>query len=131
MAAELTRQEQRLIIDKRGIPDANMLVAFLSLFLLIWATCWFGKHQTSVTLLTVPELYDAKANIIVLWKRNEPVLKEASIFDGVRQACSVVDALTAVVRGHSGGDFQGQWGMWYSVQHEDRHVGKSKYGRKS
>lgn len=26
------------------------------------------------------------------------------------------------------GDFQGQRGMWYGVQHEDGHVGKSQYG---
>lgn len=85
-----------------------MQVVFLSVFLPVLATCWFRKHWTSCSTTVVPQSYDAKKNIIVLWKRNEPVLKEASIFDGVRRACSVVDALTAEVccaRWHSGGIF--------------------------
>lgn len=58
---------------------------------------------------------------MMLWKYNEAVLKEASIFDVVRPACFVVDALTAVVWWCQG-DFQGQEGMCYGAQHEDSHV---------
>lgn len=56
-------------------------------------------------------------NIIVLWKRYESVQKEASIFDGVRPARSVVDVLSSVVwwSWESQEGFSGSGSMWYVV----------------
>lgn len=91
--------QQRLIIDKWGILVSDMLGEFLIVFLPKVATCWFGNYETSETAMTdIPQLYNEKDNIIVLWKINEPVLKKkTSIFDGMCRVCSVAHALTLVM----------------------------------
>lgn len=76
-------------------------------FLPVVATCWFGGTTRRLQRpLQSNNFMIERRTLLCYEKEMSPYQKEASIFDGMCGACSVVGALTAVVwqvRGHSAG----------------------------